>query len=414
MSFSFVHTADLHLDSPLRSLALRDEALANLVGDASRIVLTRIVDLCIDEGVQALLIAGDLYDGAQTSMKTARFLASQMGRLTGAGIPAFVIRGNHDAQSRITRELVLPDAVTLFGPRATVVETRWNGHDIAVHGVSFQHAHAPDSLLSRFGAPVAGAFNIGLMHSSLGGAEGHDPYAPCALADLHATGFDYWALGHIHARAEHRGPCTVVMPGIPQGRDIGEAGEKSVTLVRVGDTGAVTLQARAVAVARFERVPVDCTGLSDWADLVGALRGALAAARRQLDGETLILRPELTGATDLAWRARRDADLLREEAQTAADGLGSVWIDKLDLALTRPGGIGAGGAVGELAALIGADTASALAPGALAELDRLQKKLPRELRALFGDSESDAVQTCMAEMQAGALDLLARLDGGEG
>jgi hypothetical protein len=310
--------------------------------------------------------------------------------------------------------LLRPDAVTLFGARATVVETRWNGHDIAVHGVSFQHAHAPDSLLGRFGAPVAGAFNIGLMHTSLGGAAGHDPYAPCSLADLQATGFDYWALGHIHARAAYPGPCTVVMPGIPQGRDIGEAGEKSVTLVTVDDTGAMTLQARTLAVVQFERVPVDCTGLTDWADLVGALRGALSVAQRHSGAETLILRPELIGATELAWRARRDADLLHEEARVAAETLGSVWIDKLGLALTRPGGTGAGGAVGELAALIGADTATALAPEARAELDRLQKKLPPQLRALFGDTEDAEAQTCMEEMQAGALDLLARLDGGEG
>jgi DNA repair exonuclease SbcCD nuclease subunit len=346
-------------------------------------------------------------------MKTARFLSLELQRLTGAGIPAFIIRGNHDAQSRITRELLLPEDVTLFSGRLNMVETRWNGHDVAVHGVSFQNPHAPDSLLSRYGAPVAGAFNIGLMHTSLGGAAGHDPYAPCSLAELQATGFDYWALGHIHARAEHPGPCTVVMPGIPQGRDIGEAGEKSVSLVTVDDGGAVTVQARALAVAQFERVQVDCTGLSDWADLVAALRAALGAARRQFTAEQLILRPELTGASDLAWRARRDADLLHHEAQAAAEALGTVWIDKLGLALTRPGGFDAGGAVGELAGMIGPDTVATLMGDAQDELARLQKKLPRELRALFGDTEADTAATLNTQMQAGALDLLARLDSGE-
>lgn len=104
MAFRFVHTADVHLDSPLRSLALRNAELAELVGDASRQALIAIVDLCLAEQVDALVIAGDLYDGDQTSMKTARFLAAQMTRLHQAGIRVYKIRGNHDALSRISKQ----------------------------------------------------------------------------------------------------------------------------------------------------------------------------------------------------------------------------------------------------------------------------------------------------------------------
>ena len=116
--YRFVHTADLHLDSPLRSLALRDPALAEVIGHASRAVFERIITLCLDEQVDALLIAGDLYDGAQTSMKTARFLAQQLRRLDETGIETFIIRGNHDAEARITGQLVLPPSVTVFGAKA--------------------------------------------------------------------------------------------------------------------------------------------------------------------------------------------------------------------------------------------------------------------------------------------------------
>jgi len=110
-AYRFVHAADIHLDSPLRSLALRDPALAEFIGNASRLVFTRIIDLCLEEKVQALLLAGDLYDGDQISMKTARFLSEQLRRLDAAGIKVFVIRGNHDALSRITKELILPENV---------------------------------------------------------------------------------------------------------------------------------------------------------------------------------------------------------------------------------------------------------------------------------------------------------------
>jgi DNA repair protein SbcD/Mre11 len=177
-AYRFVHAADIHLDSPLRSLALRNPELADLIGNASRQVFVRIVDLCLDEQVDALLLAGDLYDGEQTSMKTARFLAEQVRRLHAAGIKVFVIRGNHDALSKITRELVLPESVHLFGGRADAVEiVRDRGErPIVVHGLSFTKPHAPEGLLSKYRAPVEGAINIGLMHTSLDGSGVHDVY----------------------------------------------------------------------------------------------------------------------------------------------------------------------------------------------------------------------------------------------
>lgn len=408
MAFSFVHTADIHLDSPLKSLALRNPDLAEMVAGATRRTLSRIIDLCLAEQVQALLIAGDLYDGAQTSMKTAGFLARELARLDAAGIECFIIRGNHDAASRITRELLLPGSVHVFAGRAGVEEREWNGQPVAIHGISFAKPHAPDSLLDRFGAPRAGAFNIGMLHTSLGGSPGHDPYAPCTLAELQASGFDYWALGHIHKRAEYEGQTTVVMPGIPQGRDMGEEGEKSVTLVRV-DGDQVTTEARALAVARFDRLEVPCDGLTDWADLVRRLKSAL----RAVDPGDMqrILRPVLTGVTPLTWRAGRDHDLLLAEAQSEAEGLDGLWIDKLVLELRAEGDAAPAGPVGELMEMI---TATPLPPEddrVQAEYEALRKHLPKELRDLFGADEAATNATLSREMQIGARALLARLDG---
>ncbi|CUH64530.1 putative metallophosphoesterase YhaO [Thalassovita gelatinovora] len=414
MAFKFVHTADIHLDSPLKSLALRDAELAEIVGNATRTTLSRIVDLCLAEQVQALVIAGDLYDGGQTSMKTARFLAQELERLTAAGILAFVIRGNHDAASKITRELVLPDAVRVFSDRAEVVEVSWNGHAVAVHGISFRQPHAPDSLLDQFHPPVPGAFNIGLLHTSLAGTSGHDPYAPCALAELQQMGFDYWALGHIHKRAVHPGATTVVMPGIPQGRDIGEAGPKSVTLVSVNDDGAVSLQERHLATAQFERITVDCNMAADWGEVVEALKQALKTARQDNEGEHLIVRPVLEGKSQMAWRAHRDADLLGAEAQVVAEQIGSLWIDKVEIALQPGEGSKPGGAVGEMAALVTEGPLRADDPRVKAELDLILKHLPRELRGIIGDNEEQVITTLNDTMQRGAMDVLARLEDSEG
>jgi len=422
--FRFVHTADIHLDSPLRSLALRDPALAGLIGDASRQAFTATIDLCLEERVDALLIAGDLYDGDQTSMKTALFLAAQLRRLHEAGIPSFVIRGNHDAISRITRELALPETVKLFGGRAEAVALERPGGEqpVVIHGLSFAHPKAPESLLAQYRAPVAGSLNIGLMHTSLDGALGHDPYAPCATADLLVSGFDYWALGHIHRRSVATGPCTVVMPGMPQGRDIGEAGEKSVSLVTIGDDRVVEVEARPTAVAQFARVPVDLAGIEDWRDMLRAIAAALRGARTEVAAEHLIVRLGLGGATPLAWRLLRDGDLVRAEMENLAVELPGCWIDGVELAVGAPEADIAGqpgsaaSAVAELERLIAADILpSAAFRREVAEIaDALRPLLPPETRRpLLGDDAAEAARRLEAFAREGAREVIARLRGGE-
>lgn len=409
MAFKFLHTADLHLDSPLKSLALRDPALADLVGTASRRCLRRITDLAIGENVQALIIAGDLYDGAQTSMKTARFLVQEMERLAEAKIPVFIIRGNHDAQSTITKELRFPDNVTVFSDHARAIDTTWNGHAITVHGLSFATPHAPETLLPQYAPARPDRFNIGIMHTSLGGAAGHDPYAPCSLAALQDTGYAYWALGHIHQRAEHLGATTVVMPGIPQGRDIGEAGEKSVSLVEVDDTGALSVMTRVVAEARFERIEVAIDGLADWGSVIDQLRQALHRARRDFPADHLILRPTLRGDSPLAWRLRRDADLLHQEAQSCAESIGSVWIDKVEMALDMPVAA-AQGPVADLAGYLRPEALDGLMDAAQQELDRIWKKLPHDLRDWAGEDAREIQRMLREDMQQGAIDVIAELE----
>jgi DNA repair exonuclease SbcCD nuclease subunit len=422
MPFRFVHTADIHLDSPLRTLALRDPDLAALIGGATRTAFRNTIDLCLSQRVDALMIAGDLYDGAQTSMKTATFLAGELHRLHEAGIRTFIVRGNHDAESRITNELVLPDGVHVFRGRAgvEVLEGAADGRDVAVHGISFAQPRAPDSLLPKFRAAVPDAVNIGLLHTSLGGAAGHDTYAPCSVADLVATGFDYWGLGHVHARNVHRAAApTVVMPGQPQGRDINEAGPKSVTLVALAGDGTVSLSEHVTAVAQFERVPVDVTGLDDWRDVVGAIGDALAVARDAAPCDHLVARVGLRGASALAWRVRVDADALLAEARLRAERLGRTWVESLDHDVRAAAGPaepapGTADPVAELRALIAGEVHGSPAFQALARqmAEDLRDQLPREVRDVLGNDEA-AFETTLARLiDEGAQDVLAHLHGG--
>lgn len=419
MSFRFIHTADLHLDSPLTSLALRNAELGDLVRGATRKALERIVDLALGEAVDAVVIAGDLYDGSQTSMATALFLMEQMRRLDLAGIRVFVIRGNHDAQSQITRELTFPPNVHVFDGRGRPVlaGTLSNGREVHVHGVSFANPHAPASLLPTYRAPVTDAVNIGVMHTSLAGASRHDPYAPVGIADLAGHGFDYWALGHIHQRRVHAQKPWIVMPGNPQGRDINEAGPKGVTLVDIDDDGTITCEERSVAVAVFERVAVDLSAIDDWSGMLDRVEAALGMARAAAGGAHLVARLLLTGATPLAWRLRRDEDLLLAEAQNLAASLGECWIETVELSVTVPAAVTGGdaGPVGELSRLMHENVVESHAyrEDLREALSDLLRQLPKEARGLLAVDEA-AEEALLSELAlTGADAVLARL-GGEG
>lgn len=417
MAFRFVHTADIHLDSPLRSLALRNLELAELVGDASRQAFISIVDLCLEERVDALVIAGDLYDGDQTSMKTARFVATQVGRLHQAGIRVFKIRGNHDALSRISKQLVLPDNVTIFGGRAQSVMQTSGGLDVVFHGLSFTHSKAPENLLPKYPIAREGAANVGIMHTSLAGSPGHDVYAPCSVADLMNHGFDYWALGHVHIRQVYQGErATVVMPGIPQGRDINEAGEKSVTVVTIGDDGSVEIEERLTSVAQFERLSVNIAGTVDWTEVVTGVRAALEQLRSGVRSRHVLARVSLTGATPLSWQIIRDRDLLLAEAQQVAGQLGDTWIEKLDIDVVSPraeAGEDTADPIYELAASMRGDaTSESFRAEARAFIQKTVAELPAEGRDFAGRSEADLDLFLERALARGIDQVTARLKAG--
>ena len=207
----------------------------------------------------------------------------------------FVIRGDHDAFFRITRELTLPDSVTIFSGRASAVaiDRERGALPVTINGISFAQPHAPESLLGRLKPPVADTVNIGLLHTSLCGADGHDPYAPCDMAELQRADFRYWALGHVHRRVRTKGEANVVMPGMPQGRDIDEAGAKSVTLATVDDDSVIRVEARRTSIAQFESVAVDFEGSDTWREMVGRLERALGRMRDGVASEHPHRRPRV-------------------------------------------------------------------------------------------------------------------------
>jgi len=328
----FVHAADVHLDSPLHGLERYDGVPLGEMRGATRRALENVVELCCDERADILLLAGDLYDGDWRDFGTGLFFAAQMARLREAGVRVFVVRGNHDAASRITRSLRLPDTVHVFATRRpeTVVDERLG---VAVHGQSFSKAAVTDDLSKAYPAPHTGLLNIGLLHTSAGGRPGHANYAPCRLESLLARGYDYWALGHVHAREVlHEGPW-VVFPGNLQGRHARESGPKGCTVVEVDDGRIRSVEDRALDVVRWALVDVEASGCGSPTEVLERLERALRFALTDAQGRVCAARVQVSGRCGAhgALLANRETWIADARALATDLGSGSLWLEKVRL-----------------------------------------------------------------------------------
>lgn len=337
-SFRFLHAADIHLDSPLRGLAGQEGSAAERIRGATREALQQLVGFAIAEEVAFLIVAGDLYDGDWRDYRTGLFFAAQMGRLNEAGIPVFLLHGNHDAESQITRRLALPGNVRVFGTRAPETFVLEEPH-VALHGQGFRHRDTRENLVPGYPEPMDCDLNIGVLHTGLGGMGGHENYAPCALADLLAKGYGYWALGHVHQFQILHAHPHVVFPGNLQGRHIRESGPKGAALVTVEHGRVVDVQLMPMDVVRWSLVPVTVGGSSDMPAVVNLLRDALeGAVDREADGRLFACRLELRGPTPLHPQLLAAEDHLLAEARSIALGLGmdAAWIQRVVVATRLP------------------------------------------------------------------------------
>ena len=335
-SFRFVHAADIHLDSPLVGLRLYDGAPAERLRIATRDAFANLVTLCCDQQVDFLLIAGDLYDGGWKDFNTGLFFAQQMSRLGSQQIPVFIVRGNHDAQSTVTKNLSLPGNVVQFESRKAHTHLI-DSLQVAVHGRSYATREVNDDLSADYPEPTPGCFNIGLLHTSADGREGHEPYAPCHPQALVAKGYDYWALGHVHQREVlHENPW-VVFPGNTQGRHARETGAKGCTVIDVVDGAVTSVEAVALDVVRWSRRQLDLSSTLTCDAMLDQVAEAVADEIAQAEDRLVALRVELHGSTEahaeLAQDPERWTNEIRQRAMEVADG--EVWIEKVRFD-TRP------------------------------------------------------------------------------
>lgn len=413
-----LHAADIHLDSPLRNLESYDQAPLEQIRGASRRALENLVRLAIDEEVDLVVIAGDLYDGDWKDQNTGLFFVGQAAKLTRAGIPLVVIRGNHDAENIMTSSLPLPknpDGSEIMMQSKKVDCRTFESIGVAVHGRSFQAKAELEDLSRSYPRPLSGMFNLGLLHTSLTGAEGHDTYSPCKPIELSAKEYDYWALGHVHTRGEHGLPGTapIVFSGNIQGRHIREPGAKGCYLLNIDDRGKIDLNFHELDVARWESFEVDASQLQSIDEILDAYEIWLGNKIAEIDDRLLVSRVSIVGATPLHNQLHQQRNRLESALRATAvtHGGGQAWMERFRLKTTTPSQkFDAGDLDGPLASVtkIVERLRSSMTRGDLitSEFATLIKKLPDQEQAFNADN----IEWIDELIESAAAELLGRFE----
>lgn len=335
--FKFIHAADLHLDSPLLGLASKSADFAAKIEAASRTAFNQLVELAIIEKCRFMLLAGDIFDGDLRNFQTGLYFMDGMRRLGEAGVAVYMVLGNHDALNRFAPKLTLSDNVYIF-PKDKAATHILEDVRVAIHGRSFPRHDVTEDLARDYPAPQMGMLNIGLLHTACEGSEGHHArYAPCTPEQLHNHGYDYWALGHVHAHAILREFPHIVYPGNLQGRHPRETGPKGALLVSVEQGRIAEVEHRALDVVRWAAPMVDISGADDQGELLDLLRARIEEECAAAEGRALALRISLIGETALHGALMLDSGPLRQDVESLLAVLPhDVWLEKLRLATQPP------------------------------------------------------------------------------
>jgi DNA repair exonuclease SbcCD nuclease subunit len=408
----FVHTGDLHLDSPFLGIGqAAPERVATALRDATLRSWDRIVGLALDQHVNAVFVAGDVFEGANRTLRAQIAFRDGLERLARERIPSFVVSGNHDPLSGWEPAVAWPELAHRFG--ADEVTSRpilRDGTELArVHGISYAVRDVTRNLAADFRRTGDETFAIGLLHANVGGQAGHQNYAPCSLSDLAASGMDYWALGHIHRHGILRAADpTVVYCGNPQGRDPGEADPRGCYLVDVDERGRIRPEFRPMDVVRWQRLTIAIDGITTADGLIQAVGGAVEAAA-DAAGRSIVALVTLTGRGPMHASLQR-AGFLTDLHQLVRErfGVGDpfAWLDSIrnetrpsiDLGARRE----AGDLLGEALREFGRSRA-AVRDGQEADLHDLLADLYEQPR----------VRRVLAGARPATTDLLALLDSAE-
>jgi len=344
-AFSFIHAADLHLDSPfvgLGRLPVGQSRIVEELREATFRAFDALINICLRERVDFLLVAGDVYDGADRSLKAQLRFRDGLHRLSDSGIRSFVVHGNHDPLDGWADSIQMPDGVNNFGSKLESVAFEKSGQAVArVHGISYPTRRIGSRFGMEFQRVGDEPFQIGLFHCNAGGNTQHESYAPRTEEELMAAGLDYWALGHVHERIVLRPAEPFIgYPGNTQGRHINEPGPRGCFLVRVTAEGKLGEAPEFVATdhIRWLNGEIDISDLDGIDGLLSRIDERLDELAEQAEGRSVVTRLTLCGRGVLHQSLTRPnacRELLDQLHELGAKRSPFVWVEKLILR-TRP------------------------------------------------------------------------------
>lgn len=390
MRFTFIHAADLHIDSPLAGLRLKDEDVAKRFASAGRRAVEALIAETIASKAAFLIIAGDVFDGDWKDVTTGLFFVRAISALHRAGIPTLMVKGNHDAESLMSRDLAYPETVNVF-PSNEAATIALETYRVALHGRSFP-SRLTGEFVETYPARRDGWLNIGVLHTSLDGTRGHDGYAPCTVGDLGRFGYDYWALGHVHAAEIVSRDPWIVFPGNLQGRSVRETGPKGAMRVTVEDGRIVDVAPLVLDGARWAHLTIDIANADSEVNVTARIAAELADVHAQSEGRPLAVRVTLVGATALHNHLVARCDVLQDDVRASGFHLAAdCWVEQVKVKTSLPSRPSAALSMTE-----SLDVDNLLAEAAndpefaalLTELTEAMKaRLPKDLHHEFSDSD---------------------------
>ncbi|OEF96726.1 metallophosphoesterase family protein [Desulfuribacillus alkaliarsenatis] len=273
---TFIHAADLHLDSPFQHTKGLDGSWKELLKESTWQALDNLIELALKESVDFVIIAGDIFDKESYSVKAKVRFINKMKRLTDAKIHIYIIHGNHDPLTEDpTRNFIDIGGhpyVHIFPSDETISISHYKlGQEVArLYGRSYWQRQVTKDLASECIAkqqqelqqvpqdkPQEEILKIAILHGQSGLDTDAQPYAPFTLEKLKQSNIDYWALGHIHKPTilNNQHPY-IVYSGNVQGRHSGEIGERGCYLVKCIDQQQVELNFHALDAVRWQELEV--------------------------------------------------------------------------------------------------------------------------------------------------------------
>ncbi|AIM17356.1 DNA repair exonuclease [Bacillus sp. X1(2014)] len=265
---TFIHAADLHLDSPMTGLKHLPANIFSRLKESTFTALKKLTKTAIDRKVDFVILAGDLFDGEDRSLRALSRFRAEMRRLEENGIPVYIVHGNHDHLNGSWVHLDMPPNVHVFPGKVEIKKQQTRtGERVHLYGFSYPTRHVFEKKIVEYQKEEGADFHIGILHGNEASGTVHDNYAPFTVQELQEKDFDYWALGHIHKRAVLAENPPIVYPGNIQGRNKKETGSKGFYHVTLTEMDA-KLEFIEAADILWEQVMVDASTVSRFQDLL--------------------------------------------------------------------------------------------------------------------------------------------------